>query len=56
LRHALGRLSEDDDLRRRLAAAAARRAAARPTWAQSADLFFGALREAALADHATGPA
>ena len=56
LRHALGRLSEDDDLRRRLAAAAARRAAARPTWAQSADLFFGALREAALVDHATGPA
>jgi glycosyltransferase involved in cell wall biosynthesis len=56
LSHALGRLSEDDDLRRRLAAAAARRAAARPTWAESADLFFAALREAALADHDTGPA
>ena len=32
---------------RRLAAAAGRRAATRPTWAQSADLFFKALREAA---------
>ncbi|HZA82022.1 MAG TPA: glycosyltransferase family 4 protein, partial [Actinomycetes bacterium] len=40
LSHALRRLAEDEDLRRRLAAAAGRRAAARPTWAQSADLFF----------------
>ena len=56
LRHALRRLAEDEDLRRRLAAAAGRRAAARPTWAQSADLFFGALREAVRVDHGTGPA
>jgi glycosyltransferase involved in cell wall biosynthesis len=56
LSHALGRLAHDDDLRRNLAAAAGRRAATRPTWTQSADLFFGALREAARADHAMGPA
>ena len=56
LSHALRRLAEDEELRRRLAAAAGRRAATRPTWAQSADLFFRALREAALADQANGPA
>jgi glycosyltransferase involved in cell wall biosynthesis len=56
LSRALGRLATDEDLRRRLAAAAGRRAATRPTWAQSADLFFGALREAAPAGQAIGPA
>lgn len=53
---ALARLAGDEDLRRRMAAAAGRRAAARPTWAQSAALFFAALREAAPAGHDTGPA
>jgi glycosyltransferase involved in cell wall biosynthesis len=52
---ALARMAGDDDLRRAMAAAAARRAAARPTWSQSAALFFAALREAADAQ-ATGPA
>jgi glycosyltransferase involved in cell wall biosynthesis len=53
---ALARLAGDEDLRRRMAAAAGRRAADRPTWAQSAVLFFGALHEAVSAGHATGPA
>ena len=35
---------------------AARRAAARPTWAESAALFFAALREAVPSGQATGPA
>jgi hypothetical protein len=39
-----------------MAVAAGRRAATRPTWAQSAALFFAALREAASAGQATGPA
>jgi glycosyltransferase involved in cell wall biosynthesis len=56
LSRALARLATDEDLRRRLAAAAGRRAAARPTWAQSADRFFAALREAVQAGHDTGPA
>jgi glycosyltransferase involved in cell wall biosynthesis len=56
LSRALARLAGDEDLRRRIAAAAGRRAADRPTWAQSAALFFAALREAAPAAHATGPA
>jgi glycosyltransferase involved in cell wall biosynthesis len=56
LRRALARLAGDDDLRRRMGAAAGRRAAARPTWAQSAALFFAALREAVAAGHDTGPA
>jgi glycosyltransferase involved in cell wall biosynthesis len=55
LRDALARLAGDEGLRRALGAAAARRAAGRPTWAQSAALFFSALREAA-AGHDTGPA
>ena len=46
----------DEDLRRRMAVAAGRRAAARPTWAESAALFFAALREAVSAAQATGPA
>jgi glycosyltransferase involved in cell wall biosynthesis len=55
LRDALARLAADEDLRRGMGAAAARRAADRPTWAQSAALFFSALREAADG-HDTGPA
>jgi glycosyltransferase involved in cell wall biosynthesis len=55
LRDALARLAGDERLRRDMGAAAARRAAGRPTWAQSAALFFSALREAA-AGHDTGPA
>jgi glycosyltransferase involved in cell wall biosynthesis len=55
LRDALARLAGDERLRRDMGAAAARRAADRPTWAQSAALFFSALREAA-AGHDTGPA
>jgi glycosyltransferase involved in cell wall biosynthesis len=53
---ALARLAGDEDLRRRMAEAAGRRAAARPTWAQSAALFFAALREAVASGQATGPA
>jgi glycosyltransferase involved in cell wall biosynthesis len=53
---ALARLAGDEDLRRRMAAAAGRRAAARPTWAQSAALFFAALHETAATGQATGPA
>jgi glycosyltransferase involved in cell wall biosynthesis len=56
LSRALARLATDDDLRRTMAAAARRRAVARPTWAQSAALFFAALREAAGDGHDTGPA
>jgi glycosyltransferase involved in cell wall biosynthesis len=56
LRAALARLAGDEGLRRRMAAAAGRRAAARPTWAQSAALFFSALHEAVSAGHGTGPA
>ena len=51
---ALRRLSENEALRRRLGEAARRRALARPTWAESADLFFGAIRatvEQAQASH-----
>jgi glycosyltransferase involved in cell wall biosynthesis len=55
LRDALARLAGDERLRRDMGTAAARRAAGRPTWAQSAALFFSALREAA-AGHDTGPA
>jgi glycosyltransferase involved in cell wall biosynthesis len=55
LRDALARLAGDEGLRRAMGAAAAERAAGRPTWAQSAALFFSALREAAAA-HDTGPA
>jgi glycosyltransferase involved in cell wall biosynthesis len=56
LSRALGRLATDEDLRRRLAGAAARRAAARPTWAESAERFFAALREAVPAGQGSGPA
>jgi glycosyltransferase involved in cell wall biosynthesis len=55
LRDALARLAGDEDLRRGMGAAAAGRAAGRPTWSQSAALFFSALREAADG-HDTGPA
>jgi glycosyltransferase involved in cell wall biosynthesis len=41
----LARLAGDPALRRRLGAAARRRALARPTWAESAARFFGAIRE-----------
>jgi glycosyltransferase involved in cell wall biosynthesis len=53
---ALARLAGDEGLRQRMAAAAGTRAAARPTWAQSAALYFAALRDAASAGQATGPA
>lgn len=43
---ALHRLCEDQTLRRRLGEAARRRAEGRPTWQQSAELFFGTIREA----------
>ena len=56
LSRVLGRLATDEDLRRRLAGAAARRAAARPTWAESAERFFAALREAVPAGQGSGPA
>jgi glycosyltransferase involved in cell wall biosynthesis len=46
---ALRRLAEDDALRRQLGEAARRRALARPTWEQTAALFFGAVRDVAEA-------
>jgi len=51
---AMARLAGDVSLRRAMAAAAAERAAGRPTWAESAALFFAALGEAA-GGQATGP-
>jgi hypothetical protein len=42
---ALERLAFDEGLRRRLGAAARERALGRPTWEESAALFFGATRE-----------
>jgi glycosyltransferase involved in cell wall biosynthesis len=47
LASALRTLAEDDELRTRLGAAARRRAATFPTWAQTAERFFTAVREAA---------
>jgi glycosyltransferase involved in cell wall biosynthesis len=49
LASALRRLAEDGDLRRRLGAAARRRAATFPTWEQTAERFFAAIREATVA-------
>ena len=46
LARALERLAGDVSLRQRLGEAARRRAAARPTWEQSAELFFAAISEA----------
>jgi glycosyltransferase involved in cell wall biosynthesis len=43
---ALARLADDDELLRRLGEAGRRRALTRPTWEESAALFFGAVREA----------
>lgn len=50
---ALVRLADDADLRRRLGTAARERAMARPTWAASAGLLFGQIREV-LADWREG--
>ena len=44
---ALRRLADDEGLRGRMGVAAARRAEARPTWKETADLFFATLREVA---------
>jgi glycosyltransferase involved in cell wall biosynthesis len=46
LARALARLAEDDALRRRLGEAARRRALSRPTWDETAALFFAAIRDA----------
>jgi glycosyltransferase involved in cell wall biosynthesis len=46
LARAIARLARDEGLRREMGAAAARRAAARPTWEESAALFFAAIRDA----------
>ena len=46
LTRALRRLAEDEPLRRRLARASRRRAAGRPTWEESAAMFFDCIREA----------
>ncbi len=43
---ALERLADDEALRLRLAGAARRRASGLPTWQQTAEMFFGAVREA----------
>ena len=47
LASALRSLAEDEELRTRLGAAGRRRAAAFPTWEQTAERFFAAVREAA---------
>lgn len=47
LARALERLAQDHGLRQRLGNAARRRSRTRPTWEESAALFFGALREVA---------
>lgn len=47
LTSALRSLAEDDELRVRLGAAARRKAAAFPTWEQTAERFYAAVREAA---------
>jgi glycosyltransferase involved in cell wall biosynthesis len=44
LARALQRVATDEELRSRLGAAARRRASARPTWEDSAAMFFGAIR------------
>jgi glycosyltransferase involved in cell wall biosynthesis len=49
LARALEALAGDEALRRRIGAAARARAATRPTWEESAALFFGAIREAIAA-------
>ena len=50
LARALARLAGDEDLRARLGAAAKRRAVTRPTWEESAELFFAAIREVLAPD------
>ncbi|MGI8553776.1 MAG: glycosyltransferase family 4 protein [Dehalococcoidia bacterium] len=45
LTEALRRLADDEPLRKRLGEAARKRAQGRPTWAETAALFFGAIRE-----------
>jgi glycosyltransferase involved in cell wall biosynthesis len=45
LARALDRLARDEPLRRQLGQAAAQRAAGRPTWEESAAMFFTAIRE-----------
>src|SRR5919198_1102611 len=47
LARALHRLADDEPSRRRMGEAAARRAAARPTWKETAALFFATLRQVA---------
>lgn len=47
LTNALRRLAEDKELRKRLGEAARARALTRPTWEQSADLFFNLIRQLA---------
>ena len=42
----VGRLATDPELRARLGEAGRRRASTRPTWEQSAELFFAAIRGA----------
>jgi glycosyltransferase involved in cell wall biosynthesis len=54
LSRALERLATDAPLRARLGEAARRRAQQRPTWEQSADLFFAAIRGALQAGRAAG--
>jgi glycosyltransferase involved in cell wall biosynthesis len=53
LSQALLRLALDRDVRARLGAAAKRRALARPTWEDSAERFFAAIREC-LGEHLAG--
>lgn len=52
LTRAMERLANDEPYRRRLGEAARKRAMARPTWEESAAMFFGAIRAAARAGRA----
>jgi glycosyltransferase involved in cell wall biosynthesis len=54
LARALARLAGDPALRRRLGEAAQRRALSRPTWAESAARFFGAIHEVVEAGDTPG--
>ncbi|MBD0281244.1 MAG: glycosyltransferase family 4 protein [Thermoleophilaceae bacterium] len=56
LARAMQRLATDPPLRERLGEAARRRASERPTWGQSAGLFFSAVREALQAEARRPPA
>lgn len=52
----LTRAAEDDDLRVRIGRAAAARAATRPTWDETAEIFFGVIADVLARRRRAGPA